>query len=109
MSKYFHSTRQGTRRVLVIASDILWLERLASLTIPPLTTLHVDKQKLGRVMVELVFEQIEKRGRTNREVLLRAALIVRESTPFATGSPARRIQSAAIKSGQDNVHPESKG
>jgi len=79
--------------------------RLASLTTPPLTTLRVDKQQLGRVMVELVFEQIEKRASTSREVLLRPELMARESAPLVNVSASQRIQ-AVISSGKGQNGPK---
>jgi hypothetical protein len=55
-------------------------------------------------MVELVFEQIEKRASTSREVLLRPELMARQSAPLVNVSASQRIQ-AVISSGKGQNGP----
>jgi DNA-binding LacI/PurR family transcriptional regulator len=56
--------------------------------IPPLTTIALATEQMGRTAAELVLEQIDSRGKTpRRRLALRTQLIVRQSTaaPVATG------------------------
>jgi LacI family transcriptional regulator len=65
-------------QVAVIGFDDL---RLASLTTPPLSTLHVDKLDLGRSMVRMLLERIRGDIQVEDECIIRPKLIVRESAP----------------------------
>jgi LacI family transcriptional regulator len=65
-------------QVAIIGFDDL---RLASLTTPPLSTLHVDKLDLGRSMVRMLLERIRGDIQVEDECIIRPKLIVRESAP----------------------------
>jgi LacI family transcriptional regulator len=65
-------------QVAVIGFDDL---RLASLTTPRLSTLHVDKLDLGRSMVRMLLERIRGDIQVEDECIIRPKLIVRESAP----------------------------
>src|ERR1700733_6729136 len=65
-------------QVAVIGFDDL---RLASLTTPKLSTLHVDKLDLGRSMVRMLLERIRSDIQIEDECIIRPRLIVRESAP----------------------------
>jgi LacI family transcriptional regulator len=65
-------------QVAVIGFDDL---RLASLTTPQLSTLHVDKLDLGRSMVRLLLERIKGDIQIEDECIIRPKLIIRESAP----------------------------
>jgi LacI family transcriptional regulator len=56
--------------------------RLASLMTPQLSTLRVDKLKLGRVMVQMLLERIKGGATANSEEVIRPQLIVRQSAPL---------------------------
>jgi LacI family transcriptional regulator, galactose operon repressor len=65
-------------QVAVIGFDDL---RLASLTTPQLSTLHVDKLELGRSMVRMLLERIKGDLQPEDECIIRPQLIVRQSAP----------------------------
>jgi hypothetical protein len=55
--------------------------RLASLTTPQLSTLHVDKLELGRSMVRILLARIRGDTQMEDECIIRPKLIIRESAP----------------------------
>jgi LacI family transcriptional regulator len=65
-------------QVAVIGFDDL---RLASLTTPQLSTLHVDKLDLGRSMVRILLERIRGDIQMEDECIIRPKLIIRGSAP----------------------------
>src|SRR6201988_1241508 len=65
-------------QVAVIGFDDL---RLASLTTPQLSTLHVDKLDLGRSMVRILLGRIRGDIQMEDECIIRPKLIIRESAP----------------------------
>ena len=65
-------------QIAVIGFDDL---RLASLTTPRLSTLHVDKLDLGRSMVRMLLERIRGDIQIEDECIIRPRLIFRESAP----------------------------
>ena len=65
-------------QVAVIGFDDL---RLASLTTPQLSTLHVDKLDLGRSMVRLLLERIRGDIQIEDACIIRPKLVIRESAP----------------------------
>ena len=65
-------------QVAVIGFDDL---RLASLTTPQLSTLHVDKLELGRSMVRMLLERISGDIQSEEECIIRPKLIIRQSAP----------------------------
>jgi LacI family transcriptional regulator len=95
-------------QVAVIGFDDL---RLASLTTPPLSTLHVDKLDLGRSMVRMLLERIRGDIQVEDECIIRPKLVIRASAPNRdtakepnqkrvnakrlTRGPAKRIRSNA--------------
>ena len=52
---------------------------IAEFTDPPLTTIDIDTALLGQQTATLLFQRIEQKT-TNQQILLSAALIVRESS-----------------------------
>ncbi|MBV8588440.1 MAG: LacI family DNA-binding transcriptional regulator, partial [Verrucomicrobia bacterium] len=56
--------------------------RLAGLTTPTLSTLRVDKGRLGRAMVEMVLDRIEEHPAGQAEEVIRPELIIRQSAPL---------------------------
>jgi LacI family transcriptional regulator len=56
--------------------------RLASLTTPQLSTLHVDKLELGRVMVQMLLQRIKDGVAASSEEVIRPQLIIRQSAPL---------------------------
>jgi LacI family transcriptional regulator len=65
-------------QIAIIGFDDL---RLASLTTPQLSTLHVDKLELGRSMVRMLLERINGDVQSEEECIIRPKLIVRQSAP----------------------------
>ena len=65
-------------QVAVIGFDDL---RLASLTTPQLSTLHVDKLDLGRSMVRMLLERIRGDNQIEDECIIRPKLVIRASAP----------------------------
>jgi LacI family transcriptional regulator len=57
--------------------------RLASLTTPQLSTLQVDKLKLGQVMVQMLLERMRDAATARSEYLIRPHLVVRQSAPLS--------------------------
>jgi LacI family transcriptional regulator len=80
--------------------------RLASLTTPQLSTLHVDKLKLGRVMVQMLLERIKDGVAATSEEVIRPQLIVRQSAPL----PRAAQKDTPSKAGKDEkrVAPNEK-
>lgn len=60
--------------------------RSAALLDPPLTTVRVDKEEMGRVAVELLFETISRPDAEPRQVTIPTELIIRKSCGAAVAS-----------------------
>jgi LacI family transcriptional regulator len=62
----------------------------ASLTNPPLTTVRMPRERLGRLAFETLQVMLDEQGTAGQEYLVETELVVRESTgvaPRAAGSP----------------------
>jgi LacI family transcriptional regulator len=66
-------------QIAVIGFDDI---RLASLATPKLSTLRVDKFKLGRVMVQTLLERMRQSPISIDEKMIRPELIIRQSAPY---------------------------
>ena len=55
----------------------------AALTLPPLTTVRMPRERLGSLALEMLRELLEKPGAPGREAILETELIIRESTGAA--------------------------
>jgi LacI family transcriptional regulator len=65
--------------------------RLASIATPSLSTVRVDRFKLGRAMVEMLLERMRQSGETP-EKMIRPELVIRETAPLeeSTEPPTRK-------------------
>nr|WP_240353746.1 LacI family DNA-binding transcriptional regulator [Cohnella algarum] len=57
----------------------------AALARPPLTTVHVDKEGLGRRAVEALLRRIERPGEPRERILLTGDVVLRQSATARTG------------------------
>ena len=62
---------------------------VAALTVPPLTTVRMPRERLGSLALELLQELLRKKSRRGRDVVLDTELIIRESTGTAPGKQSR--------------------
>jgi LacI family transcriptional regulator len=72
------------KQIAVIGFDDI---RLASLATPKLSTLRVDKFKLGRVMVQTLLERMRQSPISMDEKMIRPELIIRQSAPHPSPAP----------------------
>lgn len=63
-------------QLAVIGNDDI---RMAALATPPLSTIRIDRYRLGQMAMEMLLEQIQ--GSPGRTVTLRPELVVRQSAP----------------------------
>ncbi len=59
--------------------------RLASLIRPTLSTVRVDKGRLGRAMVQMLLSRIQNHRPGDAEEVIRPELVIRESAPLPSG------------------------
>jgi DNA-binding LacI/PurR family transcriptional regulator len=66
--------------------------RLAEMTTPPLTTIDIPGRDMGRKGIELLIREVEGEEHEPAQILLPAALTVRQSTGVWTehGNPAAK-------------------
>jgi DNA-binding LacI/PurR family transcriptional regulator len=57
--------------------------RLAEFASPPLTTVHIPRERIGHIMFEYLAPDIKKHRPAGREVVIDPELMVRESTGVA--------------------------
>jgi DNA-binding LacI/PurR family transcriptional regulator len=74
--------------------------KLAEFSSPALTTVHIPREQIGRMIFENLVPESKKENHAGREILIDPELVVRESTGPARMGSAGRAGTIAIAANQ---------